>query len=99
MSISQSNQTTIAASPPRSRSADAPFLLMCRGEDERGSGFWTITGVDDAEDGDAVARALQAVADPLPMRCELVANTAHALAKWGAQASRRKTAQRERVGS
>ena len=87
-------KTTITASPPSLRAADAPYLLLCRGEDEGGSGFWTITGVGDSEDGNAVARGLQAVADPLPMRCELIANTAEALATWGAQTNRRKKARR-----
>ena len=76
-----------------------PYVLLCRVEDAQGSGCWAITGGDDPEEGDAVARDLQAAPDDvlgvlLPPRCELVPNTTEGLRAWAAASVKRRDAAR-----
>ena len=72
-----------------------PYVLLCRCEDAQGWGFWTVTEVDDPQDGDALARHLQAAPGGIlgeTLRCELVANTPDALRSWGATSVQHRTA-------
>lgn len=79
-----------------SDSPKLPFVLLCRYEDESGTGAWVMTDVENKEVGDQVARELQAAGTRLePMRCELVVNTDEGLARWARGSVRRKQAREQ----
>jgi hypothetical protein len=74
-----------------------PFMLMCRVENENGSGAWLMVEVDNKDDGDATARGLKAqVGDDLGhMRCELVPNNEAGITKWAKGSNKRKQAREQ----
>ena len=72
----------------------SPYVLICRFDDDEGSGFDHFVGVAGPEEGDALAREMRQVAAPeLPnARCDLVENTHRAINTWAGQSVARKQA-------
>ena len=75
-----------------------PYVLLCRCEDDRGDGAWVMTDVHTPEEGDDIARDLQAapadILGEMHLRCELVVNTPEALQVWSAASIKRRDAAR-----